>query len=194
MYILTELLMCVLLSMSFCTYRTCITTGFIVLTNRLSSSVRLCRWKDAAATWRGTEPDLSPLPLLSPTPDPPPLPRPSEPLASPSHHEPAVSWAPKAAGGVSHGRRAAHLALPAGWKPGEWVRVQIHLWWFSPMWESTPCNYHGDSEIWKAKRWFIKREWSCGSGQRDASIQPARTENINYQLLFPSIRLLTEYL
>lgn len=153
-----------------------------------------CRWKDAAATWRGTEPDLSPLPLLSPTPDPPPLPRPSEPLASPSHHEPAVSRAPKAAGGVSHGRRAAHLALPAGWKPGEWVRVQIHLWWFSPMWASTPCNYHGDSEIWKAKRWFIKREWSCGSGQRDASIQPARTENINYQLLFPSIRLLSEYL
>lgn len=76
-------------------------------------------------------PDEGLSPTWTPSPSSP-LPRPSEPSASPSHHEPAVSRAPKAAGGVSNRRRPADLALPAGWKPGEWVRVQIKLSSSSP--------------------------------------------------------------
>ena len=189
MYIHTELLMCV-----FCcpchSVRTVHVSRLVLsflptvcLLLFVSADERMLQRPD-----EGLSPTWTPSPSSPPPLTLPPLPRPSEPLASPSHHEPAVSRAPKAAGGVSHGRRPAHLALPAGWKPGEWVRVQIKLPWFSPTWESTPCNYHA------AKRWFIIREWSCGSGQRDALIQPARTENINYQLVFPSISLWSEFL
>lgn len=134
----------------------------------LSLYLSLFRWKDAAGTRRGIKPYLNPPPL--------PDPRPSEPSAPPSHHEPAVPRPPEAAGGVSHGRCAAHLALPAGWKPGEWVRAHSetyahikrnkmmsarHFSLFSTIWETSLCNFHGDW-VWKVTSWFIIKAWSCG--------------------------------
>lgn len=121
---------------------------------------------------------------LSPTWTPPsplsPDPWPSEPSAPPSsHHEPAVSWTPEAAGGISHGHRPAHLALPAGWKPGEWVWAELetltmecvciegkyspkkifakHFSLFSTIWESSLCYFHRDW-VWKVRSWFIIKD------------------------------------
>lgn len=115
---------------------------------RLSSGERMLQGSD-----EGLSPTWTPTPLLSPDP------RPSEPSAPPSHHEPAVPRAPEAAGGVSHGRGAAHLALPAGWKPGEWVRAALRL----------------DAVF--SRRCFIITEWSCGSDQREHKTS-------NYQMFF----------
>lgn len=61
---------------------------------------------------------------LSPTWTPNPVLVPLSLTAPPSHHAPAVPRAPEAAGGVTDCHRPSHLALPAGRKPGEWVRVR----------------------------------------------------------------------
>lgn len=74
----------------------------------------------------GLSPTWSPPP---PFPCPLPDPWPSEPSVPLSHHESALPRAPKAAGGITHGHRPAHLALPSGWKPGKWVwdRLEMHM-------------------------------------------------------------------